>query len=694
MMDIVAREPAQRATYKIYFPLFDDVESLSNEVRLTHQGLRQHPHVQLVDRPELADYLVLCQNHLVAHNPHHARFVAIKDQYKDKTIMLDYGDDPHELWDRHDFRWRLYFKRSVVDRRQGRVLGYAGLPVWPTAYAVVDDMCEPPLPLDREHRHARPLDLSCLFDDSVLESPYFRLARGRLLKFAKRLVATHGLNAQLGTVSECGPVGRSAIDPKYKECLWASKIVLHANPDRWEGDARLWEALAAGALVFVERLHAPIAHPLVDGEHLVFYDFTDAGMAILERQILHYLASDTERERIAVQGRRFVLAHHRSIHRANEIISRLEQPSATKVTASAKPDIIVAMASGCARLGDYRTFVATLRRSGATCPVFLGIDAGSASAPIKKYLLEHAVNYFMVEPMTGGDRFGEYAKWLRDVDFRYALLLDFGATYFQRDPFLDVDGYMAGCDLLVMSELVLGRKAALLRLLDALAALDPSQRVQPDVLSQLARTGHLDHCGRIQIERAGQSLVHQREGRVEPLRDHDGWLLDDDGNVSSVVQCDTRLPDLAPFVSRLSDYEQPDELFVASGSRPYRGQKFTLSSRAGLRPDAVSRLIALAKSISVDKKPLFVLDRRFRRGFVFAYGVLSIDLLAEPEPLRRRFFHPSDDRKKCAQFCEKHGYAVFRVDEHALFASVGATADRVLTADSFAEARALAERWI
>ena len=92
MTDIVAHEPAQRATYKIYFPLFDDVESLSNEVRLTHQGLRQHPQVQLVDRPESADYLVFCQNHLVAHNPHHARFVAIKDRFKDKTVMLDYGD--------------------------------------------------------------------------------------------------------------------------------------------------------------------------------------------------------------------------------------------------------------------------------------------------------------------------------------------------------------------------------------------------------------------------------------------------------------------------------------------------------------------------------------------------------------------------------------------------------------------------
>ena len=59
---------------------------------------------------------------------------------------------------------------------------------------------------------------------------------------------------QIGTVSESGSAGRSGIHPKYKQCLYDSKIVLHANPDSWEGDARTWEALASGALVFVDRI--------------------------------------------------------------------------------------------------------------------------------------------------------------------------------------------------------------------------------------------------------------------------------------------------------------------------------------------------------------------------------------------------------------------------------------------------------
>ena len=52
MMDIVLRpEFSQAPNHRIYFPLFDDPESSSNEMRLTHEGLRAHPQVTLVDRP-------------------------------------------------------------------------------------------------------------------------------------------------------------------------------------------------------------------------------------------------------------------------------------------------------------------------------------------------------------------------------------------------------------------------------------------------------------------------------------------------------------------------------------------------------------------------------------------------------------------------------------------------------------------
>ena len=308
-------------SYRIYFPLFDHIEAKSNEVRLTLEGLQAHPRVTLVDQPEEADFVIFCQNHLVGHNPFHTRFLPIKDKYKERTILLDYDDNPRYVFDVGDFRWRLYFKRSLVDREQGRPMEYPGFRIIPTAYCLVDDMVQPPADWDKERR----IDVSCLFDDWVEECPWYHRGRGRLLRFARRLSIDHGFNMQIGTVSDSGPAGRAAINPRYKRCLYDSKIVLHANPDPWEGDARTWEALGAGALVFVDRMFAPIRNPLVDGRHLVFYDLTEEGLCELEKKVLYYLGNERERSAIGNRGREFVLKHHRSIDRVNAVIAELDR---------------------------------------------------------------------------------------------------------------------------------------------------------------------------------------------------------------------------------------------------------------------------------------------------------------------------------------------------------------------------------
>lgn len=576
--------------YQIYFPLFDDIEARSNEVRLTHAGLTAHPRVVLVNDPDAADYLIFCQNHLVSHCPFHTQFQPLKDRLKHRAIMLDYGDDPHLVYDADDFRWALYFKRSCVERLTNQAIDYAGLPILPTAYGVADDMIDAP----DGSGSTRHIVVSCLFEDAVIDSPVFSRARGRLLQFAQRLARDHALPMQIGPVSECGPIGRSGRDPNYKECLFDSKIVLHANPDWWEGDSRLWEAVASGALVFVDRMCQPIPHPLVDGVHVIFYDLTDDGMKELERRILYYLSHDDERETIGRQGREFAVAHHRPINRVNGILEALDRRTAhgsvtdevahkRSVTATQSinpvrevaegsarrhadsalnqetadlPDIIVTIATGYTEVDEYRPFISSLRRTGATCPVFIGITDGPEYESVRTYLLDNAVNYFPVPPITPGHkvvngyRFEQYRQWLDGIPFRYALIIDLRDAYFQRDPFLRADDFMHDSDLYLMSEFrfltignhpngmnyawvrdafgtpaadaiadevilnsgaILGRKTAVLQLVNEIARVTSRQNyafADQGTLNYLAHTGRLNHCGRIRIARAGLSLVN------------------------------------------------------------------------------------------------------------------------------------------------------------------------------------------
>ena len=220
---------------------------------------------------------------------------------------------------------------------------------------------------------------------------------------------------QVGVVSEPGPTGRSRIDKHYKNCLYDSKIILHANPDDWEDDSRTWEALCSGALVFIDRMCQPIENPLVEGKHVIFYDLDEAGLKELEEKILYYLNHDEERERIGSQGREFVLTHHRSINRVNHIIEALESDNAdieeleqlvglqrqwmlaqedySKKECKVLPDIILTVATGYTQINQYSQFISTLRATGATCPVFIGIFDGPEYEPVKQYLLDKFCSY-------------------------------------------------------------------------------------------------------------------------------------------------------------------------------------------------------------------------------------------------------------------------------------------------------------
>ena len=71
---------------------------------------------------------------------------------------------------------------------------------------------------------------------------------------------------------------RRSLSSGYLKLLSESQIIVTSNPPAWEGDHRLWEALASGALVVVDRSSGwDSGFGLVDGINCVMYDMWDEG---------------------------------------------------------------------------------------------------------------------------------------------------------------------------------------------------------------------------------------------------------------------------------------------------------------------------------------------------------------------------------------------------------------------------------
>ena len=90
------------------------------------------------------------------------------------------------------------------------------------------------------------------------------------IKFIKDNFSNY--NIHVGIIGKAGRVGRTTIQKPYYERMFNSKIVVTCNPKDWEGDYRTWEALSSGALVMVDKMLTPIVNPLIDKEHIIFYD--------------------------------------------------------------------------------------------------------------------------------------------------------------------------------------------------------------------------------------------------------------------------------------------------------------------------------------------------------------------------------------------------------------------------------------
>lgn len=275
----------------------------TREYNLIKQGLVNNPRVELVDNDKESDfvfYFYFTRKH---------RDYYTQEFPPEKTVIIDYHDRPR--W-ASSIKCFAYFKRSWVrpEKKEG--------------YTIKN-------PIPREP-HFHPLMMAIMDEfiikedverDMVLSCP-LRVKPGNPNR-KRVLELLNGMdiqgNTQIGQFNNGSMRGFNDSNMRdYFRLLKRSRIVVTCNPSRWEGDHRTWEAFANGALVFIDRMWTPMTHPLIDGEHCIFYDLSDEALEKLQEKILFYLEHGELVYDIARTGHEFTMKYHRVSNRIDEIL--------------------------------------------------------------------------------------------------------------------------------------------------------------------------------------------------------------------------------------------------------------------------------------------------------------------------------------------------------------------------------------
>ena len=277
---------------------------VTREYLLIKQGLENNPRVEIVDSAVESDFVFLFYTSL-KHSPDLTQVF-----HHDKLVFIDYHDKPYMIF---DVDCMAYFKRSWVEEVTENNYSSKRVRSWPShfhpiTFAIMDEF------MDVEQAKERDFALTCTIRPHVRH-----LNRPRVLNFIKNLPIQG--KTQIGELNQ-GNMNRfnDADMREYFKLLQRSRIVVTCNPSRWEGDFRTWEAFASGALVFVDRMYAPMVHPLIDRKHCIFYDLSDEGLMKLEHRILYFLENPAQAEVIAGEGCLFTLNNHRASNRIDEIL--------------------------------------------------------------------------------------------------------------------------------------------------------------------------------------------------------------------------------------------------------------------------------------------------------------------------------------------------------------------------------------
>ena len=291
---------------------------------LIKEGLVLHPNVEL-----MTNYTLALQSpedggahyvfYLPGSSPWHktectnaslASKLIVLDEFDGHNLFYPYrsSDEVAAVYGPEMIWYNMYFKRSFVARRDGMFLSHPHLDkqdVYPLTYAVAEAY------LPEQFTFERNIEILC-----TLRGSKRMPTRLRVLEWVQEYVQDR--KVEHAAVGQIDKATRSTLNKNYFSQMYQAEIVITVNPSNWEGDFRLWESFATGALVFVDPIFVPHPHALLHGVHCIFYH--NSNKTELFEKLDYYRQHKEEARRIAIDGYLHALKFHRTVNLVDYVL--------------------------------------------------------------------------------------------------------------------------------------------------------------------------------------------------------------------------------------------------------------------------------------------------------------------------------------------------------------------------------------
>eukprot|EP00606_Chrysophyceae_sp_TOSAG23-5_P001168 GSChrysophyteH2.ASY1.ANO1.735.1 assembled CDS len=235
---------------------------------LVKEGLLLHPNVELMESYDEAlkdpaeggaDYII----YLPGSSPWHKTECTDKRQASKLIVMDEFDGYVAKVYGKDMLWYDMYFKRSFVQRRDGKFLNHPHLnkqDVYPLTYAITEAY------LPEVFQMERSTEILC-----TLRGNARMQTRLRVQNWMQEYVNDTSKGVTNAVVGQINKATRSTLSKDYFDNMHNAQIIVTVSPANWEGDFRLWESLSSGALVFTDPIFVPHPYSLIDGVHCVFF---------------------------------------------------------------------------------------------------------------------------------------------------------------------------------------------------------------------------------------------------------------------------------------------------------------------------------------------------------------------------------------------------------------------------------------